>query len=80
MLHTHKAQHSVTQQGISVDRRKQWTFPIAEDGSWTWRVVDPDGDETGSDRSFMTLSECTEDAARNGYVVWKSDSERRRQG
>lgn len=41
-------------------------------------MVDPQGDEAGSARSFRTLSECTADAVRNGYVAWKSDSERRR--
>lgn len=78
MLHTNKTQRSVAQRGIGVDRRKQWTFPIAEDGSWTWRMVDPQGEEAGSGRSFRTLSECTADAVRNGYVAWKSDGERRR--
>lgn len=61
-----------------MERRKQWSFPIGEDGSWTWRVVTPEGEETTSARTFKTLKECTEDAARNGYVAWKSDEERRR--
>jgi hypothetical protein len=65
------------EQGTSVERRKQWSFPIAEDGSWSWQVVNPDGDEQASDRTFKTLKECTEDAARHGYVVWRSEEERR---
>ena len=68
----------VAEQGKSVERRKQWSFPIGEDGSWTWRMVDPEGEEKVSDRTFRTLKECTEDASRNGYVVWQSDNERRR--
>jgi hypothetical protein len=61
-----------------VERRNQWSFPIGEDGSWTWRVVDPEGEEKVSERTFRTLKECTEDAAQHGYVVWRSDDERRR--
>ena len=61
-----------------MERRKQWSFPIGEDGSWTWRVVDPEGAEQVSDRTFKTLKECTEDATANGYVAWKSEEERRR--
>ena len=61
-----------------MERRKQWSFPIGEDGSWTWRFVDPDGEEQASGRTFKTLKECTEDALKNGYVVWQSDNERRR--
>jgi len=63
---------------MKVERRKQWSFPIGEDGSWTWRVVDPEGDEHVSDRTFKTLKECTEDAVAHGYVAWKSEDERRR--
>jgi hypothetical protein len=65
------------EQGKSVERRKQWSFPIGEDGSWSWRMVDPDGEEQSSDRTFRTLKECTEDAMKNGYVAWQSESERR---
>jgi hypothetical protein len=67
----------VAVQGKSVERRKQWSFPIGEDGSWSWRMVDPEGEEKTSDRTFRTLKECTEDAMSNGYVVWQSESERR---
>jgi hypothetical protein len=70
-------QLEVAEQGKSVDRRKQWSFPIGEDGSWSWRMVDPDGEEQASDRTFRTLKECTEDAMKNGYVAWQSESERR---
>ena len=40
-------------------------------------MVDPEGEEKTSDRTFRTLKECTEDAMNNGYVVWQSESERR---
>ncbi|MDB5902712.1 MAG: hypothetical protein JWM26_1590 [Betaproteobacteria bacterium] len=70
-------QLKVAEQGKSVERRKQWSFPIGEDGSWSWRMVDPDGEEQASDRTFRTLKECTEDAMKNGYVAWQSESERR---
>jgi hypothetical protein len=63
-----------------VERRKQWSFPLAEDGSWSWRVISPEGEQQTSERTFKTLKECTEDAARNGYVVWRSEDERRRAG
>lgn len=62
------------------ERRKQWNFLLGDDGSWLWRVVNPDGTEEASDRNFATLRECTEDAARHGYVVWRSEEERRRLG
>ena len=62
------------------ERRKQWSFAIGDDGSWAWKVVNPDGDEQTSDRTFKTLKECTEDATRNGYVVWRTEEERRRHG
>ena len=51
---------------------------MADDGSWSWRVVDPEGSEQVSERTFKTLKECTEDATAHGYVVWRSDNERRR--
>jgi hypothetical protein len=65
---------------MTLERRKQWSFLMGDDGKWLWRVVDPDGEEASSSQSFATLKECTEDATRNGYVVWKSDDERRRGG
>jgi len=65
--------------GTTLDeRRKQWNFLMADGGGWQWRAVSPDGAEATSDRIFATLKECTEDAARNGYVVWKTEEERRR--
>jgi hypothetical protein len=64
---------------MTLERRRQWNFVLGEDGAWLWRVVNSDGSEAVSDRSFATLKECTEDAARNGYVVWKSEQERRRE-
>ena len=63
---------------MKLERRKQWNFLLGDDGSWAWRVVNPDDTEAASERSFATLRECTEDAARNGYVAWKSEEERRR--
>jgi hypothetical protein len=60
------------------ERRKQWNFLIEDDG-WAWRVVHADGTEERSERAFKTLKECTDDAAKHGYVVWKSESERRRE-
>jgi hypothetical protein len=64
---------------MTLERRKQWNFMLGEDGSWLWRVVNTDGTEAVSERSFTTLKDCTEDATRNGYVVWKSEQERRRE-
>ena len=46
-------------------------------GGWIWRLMNADGTEQTS-RAFKTLKECTEDAAKHGYVVWKSEAERRR--
>ena len=61
-----------------MERRRQWNFTLGKRGSWSWRVVNPDGSEAASELPFATLKECTEDATRNGYVVWKSEQERRR--
>ena len=54
---------------MTLERRKQWNFLLGEDGSWLWRVVNPDDTEAASQRSFATLKECTEDAARNDELV-----------
>ena len=51
---------------------------MADSGGWLWRAVAPDGTEETSERTFQTLKECTEDATRHGYVVWKTEDERRR--
>ena len=64
---------------MSQERRTQWNFLIGDDGSWHWKAVRPDGTESASQRTFPTLKECTADAAQNGYVVWKSEDERRRE-
>ncbi|HYC48137.1 MAG TPA: hypothetical protein VED01_21910 [Burkholderiales bacterium] len=61
-----------------MERRRQWNFLLGDDGSWMWRVFDPAGTEERSEKSFATLKECTEDAARNGYVAWRTEEERRR--
>lgn len=50
---------------------------MADDG-WRWTAVDPDGIEAASAQAFKTLKECTSDATENGYVVWRSEEERRR--
>ena len=63
---------------MTLERRQQWNF-LLESDMWLWRVVNPDGSEASSGRGFKTLKECTEDATRNGYVVWKSEEERRRE-
>ena len=60
------------------ERRKQWKFLLGDDGNWLWRAVSPDGTSESSERNFATLKECTEDATRHGYVVWKTEEERRR--
>ena len=63
---------------MSEERRTQWNFPMSDDG-WCWKAVRPDGTEFSSQQSFKTLKECTADATQNGYVVWKSEEERRRE-
>ena len=63
---------------LAEERRKQWNFLLADEGGWRWRVVNPDGTEETSDCTFATLKECTDDATAHGYVVWKSENERRR--
>jgi hypothetical protein len=60
-----------------MERRRSWSFFILGEGAWVWRVLNPDGTEACSDRTFKTLQECTSDAARHGYVAYKSDEERR---
>ena len=61
-----------------MERRKQWNFLLGDDGAWSWKVLNPDDSTASSERSFATLKECTEDATRNGYVVWKPEEDRRR--
>jgi hypothetical protein len=41
-------------------------------------VTNPDGTQSESAEEFPTLGACTADAAEHGYVVWKSEDERRR--
>jgi hypothetical protein len=60
-----------------LEKRRNWSFQVTDDGSWTWRVVDATGVEE-SKVSFATLKDCTADAMLNGYVAWKSENERRR--
>jgi hypothetical protein len=60
------------------ERRKQWRFLLAEDGTWRWEAIHPDGTESASARSFSTLKDCTADATQNGYIVCKPEEERRR--
>ena len=59
------------------EKRRNWSFQVTEDGSWIWRVSDANG-VAQSQATFPTLKECTADAMLNGYVVWKSEDERRR--
>ena len=59
------------------EKRRSWSFLLTEDGAWKWRVSDIRGIEE-SKVTFATLKECTSDAMLNGYVVWKSEDERRR--
>jgi hypothetical protein len=61
-----------------IERRKKWSFFILGDGSWVWRVLHPDGTEQSAERGFATVSECTADAAKYGYIAWKPEAERRR--
>ena len=62
---------------IDTEKRRNWSFLTKDDGSWIWRVSDTNGVEE-SKVAFATLKECTADAMLNGYVVWKSENERRR--
>jgi hypothetical protein len=58
------------------ERRKRWNFFIGDDGSWLWRVLDPDECEAFSERSFRSLKDCIADAKQHGYVVWRSEERR----
>jgi hypothetical protein len=60
-----------------LERRRKWSFFTLADESWVWRVVHPDGTERTSDASFRTLDECTADAARDGYVPYSPQRDRR---
>ncbi len=60
-----------------MDRRRNWSFLVREDETWFWRVTDANGTEESAG-SFATLKDCTADATKHGYVVWRSEDERRR--
>lgn len=62
---------------METEKRRNWSFVMNDDGSWIWRVSDPHGIDE-SKVTFATLKECTSDAMLHGYVVWKSEDERRR--
>jgi hypothetical protein len=62
---------------MTPERRKRWNFVLRDDGQWAWHVVNTDGSEASSATSFDTLKQCTEDATRHGYVVWKPEQDRR---
>ena len=62
---------------IDSEKRRNWSFTVSDDGAWMWRVADAHGVEE-SKTTFATLKDCTSDAMLNGYVVWKSEDERRR--
>jgi hypothetical protein len=61
-----------------VDKRSQWQFVDTGRQTWKWKVSHPDGSQSESAEEFATLMACTADAAQHGYVVWKSEDERRR--
>ena len=60
-----------------MDQRSQWRFDMADDG-WYWTVERADGSKSASAQRWPTLKQCADDAAANGYVVWKPEEERRR--
>lgn len=62
-----------------MERRTQWNFLMADDG-WRWKAVHPNDSVTASAQAFKTLKECTTDATQHGYVVWRTEEERRRTG
>ena len=62
---------------MDLEKRRNWSFLVTDDGGWRWRVSDAHGVEE-SKATFATLKDCTADAMLNGYVVWKSEDERRR--
>lgn len=59
------------------ERRAQWAFLIADDGSWYWQVARPDCELTRSGKTFATLTDCVSDAKKQGYVVYLDTGERR---
>lgn len=61
-----------------VEHRRKWSFHDSPGGGWVWEVEHPDGSRECS-VPFATLGECTADARAHGYVVWKSEEERRRE-
>jgi hypothetical protein len=62
-----------------MNKRNQWRFLDTGRHTWKWQVTDPDGTKSESDEEFPTLGACTSNAAQHGYVVWKSEDERRRE-
>lgn len=60
-----------------LERRKQWSFLVADENTWFWRVSYPDGAEQRSQENFYTLRACIENAALHGYTFWSPDQERR---
>jgi hypothetical protein len=62
---------------MDLEKRRNWSFLVTDDGAWKWRVSDAHGVQE-SNVTFATLKECTSDAMLNGYVAWKSEDERRR--
>ncbi|HYH40834.1 MAG TPA: hypothetical protein VD867_02530 [Burkholderiales bacterium] len=48
-----------------------------EAGKWKWIVTSSDGSRAQSAEEFARLGDCTSNAAEHGYVVWKSEDERR---
>jgi hypothetical protein len=75
-LDEHAGSFCVATRGLNMDRRRQWTFVLNDDGSWGWQVSKPDGTHVASKRSFKKLTECTADAQCHGYVVWQQEERR----
>ena len=61
-----------------MDDQSKWQFEDTGRDTWMWIVSHPDGTKAESAEEFRTLGECTANAMQHGYVVWKSDDERRR--
>ena len=62
----------------NIEQRTHWRFIDTGRGTWKWKAMRPDGTDAESNEEFSTLGACTADAAAHGYVVWKSEDERRR--
>jgi hypothetical protein len=75
-LDQQSASFSVASKGGNADKRRNWTFILNQNGTWAWQVSKPDGKHQASKRPFKTLSDCTADAVKHGYVVWEGEERR----